>query len=319
MLELEREDGYGQMSKYVGQVQVKHNVPEGWGTSYFSNGNKEYEGHWKDGFWSGQGTLYWNNGSKRIEGFFRWSEDISDSVIHGKVIEYDFDGKKCFEGIYENGEIKGQTSAQYYYGDGLGSNNYVTLYKFGRIDYEEHGCLGLYGRKIGAFKNNKNDIAVQFRYFQFDHKAKPESITFHKIKWGLREYLISEKRMIDFCNSINSGEEPRDDCHGSFYLKLDDEEKKVTGFPEIPKKWNGYLLKKPIVGKITKVFNKLSGVANVGEADGLKKGMTLFTPGEYYDLELVITEVEKNKCKFKISWDDDSEVVLNHRVSTKSD
>ena len=64
------------------------------------------------------------------------------------------------------------------------------------------------------------------------------------VRWGERLYLIEESELRAFCNAINGGIEPRrtnsvDDYTGTFYLRVGDEEKPVTGIPELPETWRG--------------------------------------------------------------------------------
>jgi len=43
--------------------------------------------------------------------------------------------------------------------------------------------------------------------------------------------------MTDFADSIRSGREPRSRIQGRFYLRINDLEKKCSGFPEVGEKW----------------------------------------------------------------------------------
>jgi hypothetical protein len=65
------------------------------------------------------------------------------------------------------------------------------------------------------------------------------------ISWGSRRYLIPADDLVDFCNSINGGREPRTGSHGFHLLRRGDEKKKVTLFPKVPDEYKQYLLAKP--------------------------------------------------------------------------
>ena len=56
--------------KYVGEVS--NNIPNGKGIMYYANGNKEYEGMFKDGQFHGTGTSYFENGKLEYAG--QWKE-----------------------------------------------------------------------------------------------------------------------------------------------------------------------------------------------------------------------------------------------------
>ena len=99
------------------------------------------------------------------------------------------------------------------------------------------------------------------------------------VTWGNRQYLVDENHILDFCNGVNNGWEPQ---HGgdyplafeSAYLRIFDEDKPITGLPDLPKKWMPYILKEPVTGKIVGVTG-FTATVNRGSADGLKVGMLL--------------------------------------------
>ena len=55
-------------NKYIGQLLKGTNIIDGKGIEYYENGNKEYEGDWKEGKADGKGIEYYENGNKRYEG-----------------------------------------------------------------------------------------------------------------------------------------------------------------------------------------------------------------------------------------------------------
>ena len=69
------------------------------GTQYkfFSNGNKEFEGTWKDGFLNGKAIIYYENGNKKGEGYFKNGKE------HGWFFEYTANGDILGEFYFKNG------------------------------------------------------------------------------------------------------------------------------------------------------------------------------------------------------------------------
>ena len=67
---------------------MKDGKRDGKGISYFGNGNKSYDGEWKDNMWNGKGTLYYYSGDKLYDG--EWKDGKRD----GKGIEYFDSGNK---------------------------------------------------------------------------------------------------------------------------------------------------------------------------------------------------------------------------------
>lgn len=70
---------------YTGYVVNGKN--EGYGTQYFSTGQKYYEGNWKNDVYSGKGQLFYQNGIVRFEGNF----------VNGKLADIDLWNRAAFE------------------------------------------------------------------------------------------------------------------------------------------------------------------------------------------------------------------------------
>lgn len=114
------------------------------------------------------------------------------------------------------------------------------------------------------------------------------------ITWGERHYLVGEDDVRAFCNAANLGVEPRKDMWkdaeymsiyrlaylGIFYLRDGDEEKQVTGLPEVPAQWKSYLLKKPVGARVLSVEADRTATISAGVRQGLKVGMLLAVEGD---------------------------------------
>jgi len=173
-----------------------------------------------------------------------------------------------------------------------------------------HGCLGLYDQNHGNVIENDGQIKLTFA---FENKEEgfagcPGELT--PIHWGERIYLIPSKGLIAFCNDINSRREPRTGIHGSFFLRDNDWDKKVDGMkPELPEKYQPYLLEHPVDAKITEIVeirqspdNKNVMIATVridkGKKDGLLPGMKLHVtkPDSVYD-EVILKNVDETQSE----------------------
>jgi hypothetical protein len=95
------------------------------------------------------------------------------------------------------------------------------------------------------------------------------------VKWGERNYLVPEDRLLGFCNAVNQGIEPRRRIDGDFYLRRGDESKSAIGLPTIPSQWREYLLSKPLRGHVFHVFADGSSAVSLGHKSGLRRGMEL--------------------------------------------
>lgn len=96
------------------------------------------------------------------------------------------------------------------------------------------------------------------------------------IRWGKRFYLIPEKRMLSFVNSVNDGSEPRSSAIGEFPLRGKDFRRRVVGAPLLPDEWREYLLPTPLQGSLTHILDDKAAEVNLGRKDGLRPGMILW-------------------------------------------
>lgn len=99
------------------------------------------------------------------------------------------------------------------------------------------------------------------------------------VLWGKRTYLLSteHKSLLAFCNAVNTGNEPRHQINGRFYLKSGDENKGISGLPPLPSEWHAYLLTAPIQATLVSVLNSKRGVINAGRSQGIQAGMLVWS------------------------------------------
>jgi hypothetical protein len=137
--------------------------------------------------------------------------------------------------------------------------------------------------------------------------GNPEPFTlprYRPIRWGNRLYLISDEEMVDFCNRVNLGLEPRPAHFGSEFTRIElstkprrGEEEPVfgdlKGQPEIPAESQKFLLKRPLEGKILESLKDRRAKLDLGSDDGLRVGMKLFVEGGKADApkDFAIVEV----------------------------
>ena len=96
------------------------------------------------------------------------------------------------------------------------------------------------------------------------------------ITWGPRVYLVREGAILEFCNAINAGSEPRrSDDNGEFFLKIGDAAKSVRGAPAVPAEWTEYVLEQSATGITSQVDSEHRAWCDLGIADGIRVGMRL--------------------------------------------
>jgi hypothetical protein len=202
-------------------------------------------------------------------------------------------------------------AGDYYAGDGLGVNTSLVLAPSSGYVFEWHGCLGLYDRNYGGVVETNNRIRLSFTFENTRKGFEGIAPEFIPVKWGTRRYLIPADGIVDFCNNINEGREPRTKAHGFCLLRRGDENQKVSGFPKLPEEYQHYLLAKPIeativaVGKYTTrpsvtdwKFKDTPVTLDKGTKQGLRVGMELTVTKPRDIVESVrITKVEETRSE----------------------
>jgi hypothetical protein len=125
-----------------------------------------------------------------------------------------------------------------------------------------------------------------------------------RVRWGGRQYLISEGQFAAFCNAVNQGEEPRNDDYGDFFLGEGHEKIKVAGLPEVPEPWGRFLLKAPVQGRVIEVLPDLKAKVDVGMKDGIRIGMELVPTEESLFSAQVVVSVEEGGAIVKTKYPD---------------
>ena len=146
-------------------------------------------------------------------------------------------------------EALAAVAGRYYLGDGLGVNCSLVIEPEGRFSFTWRGCLGLYDENKGAAKLINGKLILKPEQPNVREGFFGTATDFIPVRWGKRLYLVSRDDKKSFCEEVNQGREPRDNIHGSFYLRRGDEKIEVTGAPSVPKDWQPLLSKKPLSGK----------------------------------------------------------------------
>lgn len=208
---------------------------------------------------------------------------------------------------------------EYYFGDGLGVSCNLRLASNGVFTFRWTGCLGTYDENEGTYQFDNNRVVLYPFYPNVRQGFQGTPTSFLNVKWGGRSYLIPEEKMVDFCNGINQGREPRRRIQGFFYLRKGDEAKPVTGPPSLPAPWREYMLAKPARGSVLAVDSKGIATVSVGRRDGLKPGMVLTatsTRGLWADLQVVSVEEERAQATSRYDFEEEKAKV-GDKVSTR--
>ena len=148
-------------------------------------------------------------------------------------------------------------ATKYYEGDGLGENMSVDLAPRSGIAATWFGCLGLYGANEGDVEVI-GDRRLAFHFNRPNReKGKPTFGTFPDavtvVRWGERRYLIPDERQIEFVNAINHGLEPSSINMELFLLAREDQDKPVSGLPDLPPDMLAQIRREPLLVRVSSV------------------------------------------------------------------
>lgn len=187
----------------------------------------------------------------------------------------------------------------YYQGYGRGWNLYLSILADGRYSLISSTCTGVDHRESGFVQESKG------QYVLSPSESGQPSIkikrNFVLIRWGQRHYLIPPDDMKEFREEIINGREPRDEVHGSFYLRTPIAP--ADGLPDSPLSWANVLREGLLLGRVTAVSTV--GLAKVGRAtvnlgakEGIRKGdvLTVQRHSPSYFRRLLVVSVMDHSC-----------------------
>ena len=95
------------------------------------------------------------------------------------------------------------------------------------------------------------------------------------IPWSGRLYLVPQGRLLDFCNAVNLGREPRDQRGGALPLRRGDWRLPVAGRPSLPQEWREFILAEPLSGWVAQIGDDGYGRVWIDQPAALQAGMVL--------------------------------------------
>jgi hypothetical protein len=212
------------------------------------------------------------------------------------------------------GSQSGDVAGEYYSGDGLGVNWSLELCQDGTFEFSWDGCLGNYDHRSGRW-----DIAdglITFRVLERKPDGMEHSLpsSLRPVRWGERLYLVPADELIEFCNEVNDGAEPRNDPHGLALLREKDWTLPVFDSPELPEQLQAYLLSAPVRGNLAKGESERAGVVDRGSSQGLRPGMFLYSQGSLDLFQYRVISTSLDSCEVEVVYDCD--VIQEGPVST---
>lgn len=235
-------------------------------------------------------------------------------------------------------EISGLTehawAGEYYKGDGLSENCYLSISPKQGYVFEWYGCLGLYDRNYGSVSAQGHELHLQYTLSSQRRPGLGLAPILVPVSWGNRHYLVPNDEIIEFCNAVNIGSE-RNWESGRFFLRRGDPTETPTSFPNVPEEFKPYLLQKPIDAKILSVgkyttepsvvewkFKITPVTIDAGSASGLRVGMELQVleppaPSTYQTVKITKVEQARSEGVVRQAGEDEPDPVVGSRISTR--
>jgi hypothetical protein len=132
-------------------------------------------------------------------------------------------------------------AGEYCAGEMLGENIQLAVAPKAGFVFERHGSGGLYDRNYGSVEFKDNRLALSFKFKNEQKGVRGIWSRYFFVRWGERHYLIPANDLAGFCDVVRSGREPRNSYLGRYFLKRGDEDKPVSGKPDLPGDYGNYL------------------------------------------------------------------------------
>ena len=187
-----------------------------------------------------------------------------------------------------------EIAGTYYQGDGLGVNWTLTVDSQGRFSFTWDACMG---RVDDNFGDAEIDDGVLLLHPQkpLEHgKLRRLPVRLLPVRWAERLYLVDDESMPLFAEYINRAKEPRSHAQGMFFLRQEDWRTKSSGYPNLPSRWERFLLPRPVNARIVKLANDHLAEIDKGSADGLQVGMFLTAVAENEWIRVTVRSVNKD-------------------------
>jgi hypothetical protein len=151
------------------------------------------------------------------------------------------------------------------------------------------------------------------------------------VPWDQRLYLVPELMILDFCNSVNTGAEPRSQEQSSFYfVKVGTCSAPSRGRPTLPEQWAPFILPRAVIGVTSSPLEDGTTWVSFGSADGIVLGMEpvlkqlptdpkVIAMGAppFRDQPLEIVEVQGERCRVQFKWARDTRPPIPEGLSVE--
>jgi hypothetical protein len=183
-------------------------------------------------------------------------------------------------------------AGEYRQGARLGRSISLSILPDGRYSFIWSGCTRVHHGESGYVHSD----GAHYVLSPLGKVRERLDRTLLLVRWQRRRYLVPPQKMLQFCDAVVEGEEPRNELPGDFYLGVPFD--RADGVPELPETWANYLRENVTVGRIMVVKDGGQARINLGRAEGIREDTILTVQGSprYRHRYLRVVSVDEESC-----------------------
>lgn len=209
----------------------------------------------------------------------------------------------------------------YFYDNGMGSSNRLTLHLGNTFGYRSIGCFGEVSRFDGIWRL-EGDVMI-LEPTQDDDDTYPFSRRLIPVPWGERMYLVDENAVPAFAADARGGKVLSAGVHEYDYVQVDPEShevKPMAGIPVFPERYLVFYEKGAVAMKVIELMPDGTVILDKGRKDGLRPGLVVGKTGEFMGSDVDILELTQTTAIGRPIYysNSDKEVLLGDEFTTGS-
>jgi hypothetical protein len=165
-----------------------------------------------------------------------------------------------------------------------------------------HSCMGSY-YSTGSVRADGTRLELTL-------DGSPRcAVTWWRVPWDARRYLVPEDQLSTFCMLVNDGTEPRTEFEGWFDMRTVGTQQLPQGLPVLPERWQLLLLASPLKSRILRVERAPARpkpysadhdlesrvMLRLGSNDGVRPGLGFYL-GRNGFVRAFVESVESSAC-----------------------
>jgi hypothetical protein len=212
----------------------------------------------------------------------------------------------------------GDLAGDYYCGDGRSFNWSFSLEPDGTYSFESNGHQGNHAESRGRVHLDAGSLTLEPMGPSTAESEESLPLNLAAVRWAGRLYLVPEQEGARFAAWVTRGWEPRGNAHGWFLLRESDWNKPVRGLPEVPERWQKWLLKSPVEANVTRALERHRAEIGAGSNQKVQPGMLLILVSKKYGpTDVRVVSVTAGSSIVENNYGDPA-LVIGSRVTSRA-